>query len=149
MKASDGSPLQHPLSDKPPASSVRFTDPPSVEGTCGPQLLLEEAVPVAVPADDPDADVVVFAVCVDVLDASPGNCTGISGSVDAFPFAVPVAAPPDAVPSEDGKTDVGTLNGSDAAPPPLLAVLVWACAIEKPRRTTAKAKAEVRSIVLS
>jgi hypothetical protein len=103
---------------------VRFTDPPSVEGTWGPQLVLEEAVPAAVPADDPDADVVVFAVCVDVLDASPGNWTGISGSVDADdarPFVVPTSLP---------------------------VVLVWACAIENPRRT-ARAKMNVRCIVLS
>jgi hypothetical protein len=84
--------------------------------------VLEEAVPVAVPAD-PDADVVVFAVCVDVLDASPGNCTGISGLVDAddeLPFVVPADPPPEAVPCEDGKADVGTLSGSDAAPTSLL-----------------------------
>lgn len=104
-------------------------------------------MPAALPADDPDAEVVVFAVCVDVLDASPGNCAGISGLIDPLPFAVPTAPPP--APCDDGKTDVGTLNGSDAAPPPLLAVLVWACAIEKPRRTTARAKVEVRCMVLS
>jgi hypothetical protein len=80
--------------------------------------VLEEAVPAAVPADDPDADVVVFAVCVDVLDASPGNWTGISGSIDAddaLPFVVPTL---------------------------LLVVLVWACAIENPRRT---ARAKMKS----
>lgn len=92
----------------------------------------------AVPADDPDADVVVFAVCVDVLDVSPGNWAGISGSADALPFAVPVAPPPEAVPCEDGMADVVTLKGSD----------VWACAIENPRRT-ARAKMNVRCIVLS
>jgi hypothetical protein len=107
--------------------------------------VLEEEAPA--PPDDPDA--VVFAVCVDVLDASPGNCVGISGSIDAVPFDVPTDPPPEALPCDDGKADVGTLNGSDAAPPPLLAVLVWACAIEKPRRTTARAKVEVRCIVLS
>jgi hypothetical protein len=72
--------------------------------------MLEEEVPAAVPVDDPDADVVVFAVWLDVLDASPGNWTGISGSVDPLPFAVPVAPPPEAVPCEDGNADVGTLN---------------------------------------
>jgi hypothetical protein len=87
--------------------------------------VLEEAVPAAVPADDPDADVVVFAVCVDVLDASPGNWTGISGSVDAADDALPFVLPTS-----------------------LLVVLVWACAIENPRRT-ARAKMNVCCIVLS
>jgi hypothetical protein len=125
-----------------------LTDPPSVEGTCGPQLAPEEAVPAAVPADGPDAELVVFAFCVDVLDASPDNCAGISGSIDALPFIVPAAPPLEALPCNDGKADVGTLSGSDAVPPPLLPV-VWACAIEKPRRTTARAKVEVHRIVLS
>jgi hypothetical protein len=92
-----------------------LTDPPSVEGTCGPQLVLEEAAPAAVPADDPDADVVAFAVCVEVFDASPGNSTGISGSVDDDD-ALPDPLFP-APPCEDGKDDVGVLNGSDATVP--------------------------------
>lgn len=78
-------------------------------------------MPAAVPADDPEADVVVFALCVDVLDASPGNCTDISG-FDADD--VPVVPPPDAKPCEDGKADVGRLNGSDATPSWLPAALV-------------------------
>jgi hypothetical protein len=106
--------------------------------------VLEDA-PVPAPADDPDAE--VFAVCVDAVDASPGNCVGISGLIDAFPFAVPGAPPPEAMPCDDGRADVGTLKGSDTAP--LLAVPVWACAIEKPRRTTARAKTEERCIMLS
>ena len=74
----------------------------------------EEAAPAAVPADDPDADVVVVAVCV-VFDASPGNSTDISGSVDDDD-ALPDPLVP-ALPCEDGKDDVGILNGSDATVP--------------------------------
>jgi hypothetical protein len=122
-----------------------LTDPPSVDGTSGPQLVFEEA-PAPAPADDPGAE--VFAVCVDVVDVSPGNCAGISGSTDPLPFAVPNAPPPEPKPPcDDGKGDVGTLNGSDAAL--LLPVLVWACPNEKPRRMTARAKPGVRCMVLS
>jgi hypothetical protein len=77
--------------------------------------VLEEAAPTAVPADDPDADVVVFAVCVEVFDASPGNSTDISGSVDDDDALRDPLVP--APPCKDGKDDVGTLSGSDATVP--------------------------------
>jgi len=106
------------LSDNPPAISVMFADPPSVEGTCGPQLVLLAEPP---PAADPDA--VVFAVCVDVSEASPGNCKGISGSLDADvapPPVLPALDPLVPAPEpgvDDGKGDAGIVRGSDATVP--------------------------------
>jgi hypothetical protein len=56
---------QHPPSDAP-AISVRFTEPPSVEGTGGGQIVEEE----------PGAAAVELAACVDVSGISPGNSKG-------------------------------------------------------------------------
>jgi len=111
------------LGDPPPANSVTFTDPPSVEGTSGPQIAPEKAGPAADPAADPDADVVDFAAWVDASDASPRNCRGACGLVDAgavidaddpaafvVPVTGPVAPPPSAKPCDDGNGDVATLN---------------------------------------
>lgn len=56
---------QHPLSDAP-AISLRFAEPPSVEGTGGGQM--GEGGPEAVP--------VVLAACVEVSGISPGNSKG-------------------------------------------------------------------------
>jgi len=57
---------QHPSSDAP-AMSVRFTEPPSVEGTGGGQVG-EGAL---------GAFAVVLAACVDVSGISPGNSNGV------------------------------------------------------------------------
>jgi hypothetical protein len=56
---------QHPLSDAP-AISLRFAEPPSVEGTEGGQMGEGGLGAVAV----------VLAACVDVSGISPGNSKG-------------------------------------------------------------------------
>jgi hypothetical protein len=56
---------QHPLSDAP-AISLRFAEPPSVEGTGGGQM--DEGGLAAV--------AVVLDACVDVSGISPGNSKG-------------------------------------------------------------------------
>ena len=107
-----------------PANPVRFADPPSVEGTVGPHIVLEEAGAAADPVVD-----VLFAAWLDASGVSPGNCTGASGSVDAgalmdaddplalvVPVVEPIAPPPDACPCEDGNGDAGTLSGLEATP---------------------------------
>jgi hypothetical protein len=57
--------IQHPLSEAP-AISLRFAEPPSVEGTGGGQMG-EGAL---------GAVAVVLAACVDVPFISPGNSKG-------------------------------------------------------------------------
>ena len=56
---------QHPPSDAP-AISLRFAEPPSVEGTGGGQIGERE----------PGAVALMLAACVDVSGISPGNNTG-------------------------------------------------------------------------
>ena len=60
---SDG---QHPPSEAPPNRSLIFAEPPSVEGTEGPQMADGAPAVAAVPV----------GACVDVPGASPGNCSG-------------------------------------------------------------------------
>jgi hypothetical protein len=123
---------QHPLSD-PPVIPLRFTEPPSVEGTAGGQI--GEGVLEAV--------AVVLAACVDLSDISPGNNKGDWELPEALLVApvAPIADPlvvgdPDAVPNcdagegddtdgddTDRNEDVGTLRGSD--PTPLALLFVW------------------------
>jgi hypothetical protein len=57
-----------------------FTEPPSVDGTAGPQI-----DPVPPPAEDalPADDAVVCAALDDELGASPGSCRAASGLPDA------------------------------------------------------------------
>ena len=59
---------QHPFGEGLPKTSVRFAEPPSVEGAAIWQFVLEEA------DELPAALVVTFAVCVAVSAVSPGNC---------------------------------------------------------------------------
>jgi hypothetical protein len=101
-----------------------------VEGTGGGQTVVEE----------PGADAVVIAACVDVSGISPGNSKGAWDDADAEPVA-PVAPPADPlvfvdpvdVPScdadevddtddADDREDVGALRGSDPVVVPLLFV---------------------------
>jgi hypothetical protein len=65
---------QQPLSEKPGTTLVRFTEPPSVVGTAGPQI-----GPPAAPAEDAPADdaVVLAALDDDESGASPGSWTGV------------------------------------------------------------------------
>jgi hypothetical protein len=77
-------------------------------------------------ADAADADAVVFGACIDVLERSPGNCTGISGSTDDGVRA-PTADPVDEAPTGSGEDDadafdVGTFNGSEAQADPARAL---------------------------
>jgi hypothetical protein len=103
------------LSD-PPAISLRFAEPPSVEGTGGGQI----------GEGGPGAVAVVLAAWVDVSGISPGNNRGDCDVPEAelvapvAPLADPVVVTdPDAVPDCDagddtaGREDAGTLRGSD------------------------------------
>jgi len=114
------------LSD-PPAISLRFAEPPSVEGTGGGQMGEGGLGAVAV----------VLAACVDVSGISPGNSKGDCDIPEAelvapvAPLADPVVVgDPDAVPDcdagvgddTDGREDAGTLRGSDPTAFPLLLV---------------------------
>jgi hypothetical protein len=116
---------QHPFSD-PPAISLRFAEPPSVEGTGGGQIGEGGLGAVAV----------VLAAWVDVSGSSPGNNRGDCDIPEAelvaavAPCADPVVvADPDAVSDcdagegddTDGNEDAGTLRGSD---PTALALLL-------------------------
>jgi hypothetical protein len=60
---------------------------------------------------------VVFAACVELLRASPGNCTAVCGLTDAealMPEVDPDAEPGAGTANVVGTVEVGTLNGSDA-----------------------------------
>jgi len=57
---------QQPLSENP-AISVRLSEPPSVEGTCGGQMDVNAWLAV---------DAVEIADCVEKLEDSPGNSSG-------------------------------------------------------------------------
>lgn len=69
-----GEPAQQPLSETTGTTLVRFTEPPSVVGTAGPQI-----GPPAPPAEDAPAedDVVLAALDDDESGASPGSCNGV------------------------------------------------------------------------
>lgn len=82
-----------------------FADPPSVEGTAGPQIGDGALGAVAVE----------LAACVELSSPSPGSC---SGDCELFDAAAPTDDPPAA--EDDDRDDVGTLNGSEATPAPLL-----------------------------
>lgn len=127
---------QHPPSEAPPKISVTFAEPPSVEGTAGPQT--GEGAPGAV--------AVAFAPCVEVPGASPGNCRDDSGlmddgaliAADAAAPAVPIVpvcdpvidpSPPVAEPCEDDRDEVGTLNGSEPTAVPLALVWLLSCGL--------------------
>jgi hypothetical protein len=108
------------------------------------------------------ADAVVLAACVEVACVSPGNCwddcevpeVDISpgNNTGACELVPPDAAPADPEPAPDenddpdGKVEVGTLRGSDAAAFALPAVwpfgceAVWPCAAAMPRNTIAMPK---------
>jgi hypothetical protein len=116
FQAANGVQPQHPLSDAP-AISLRFAEPPSVEGTGGGQMGEGELETVAV----------VLAACDDVSGISPGNSKGDCDTPEAelvapaAPLADPVVVGDrDAVPScdagegddTDGKEEVGTPRGS-------------------------------------
>jgi hypothetical protein len=122
---------QQPFDAELPNASVRFAEPPSVEGTVTWQL-----VPVLLETLEPPtaALVVTFAAWVEVSAVSPGNCRADWGLVDAgavieavAPAPVPIAgvvdppvAPPPPMPGpEDGSVWAGKLNGSDAILLPL------------------------------
>jgi hypothetical protein len=66
---------QQPLSETPGTTLVRFTEPPSVVGTAGPQI-----GPPAPPAEDAlvaDDAAVLAALDDDESGASPGSCNGV------------------------------------------------------------------------
>jgi hypothetical protein len=59
----------------------------------------------------------VFGACVELLRASPGNCTAVCGLTDAEalkPALDPDEEPGDGTANVVGTLEVGTLNGSDA-----------------------------------
>jgi hypothetical protein len=109
--------------------SVRFTEPPSVEGTGGGQIG-EGAL---------GAVAVVLAACGDVSRISPGSSKGDCGFTEAE-LVAPAAPPADPIvvddpavvpdgdagegDDRDGKGDVGTPRGSDPRVFAVLAVLV-------------------------
>jgi hypothetical protein len=122
--------FQHPLSDTP-AISLRFAEPPSVDGIGGGQIG-EGAV---------GAVAVVLAAWVDVFGISPGNSKGACETPEPepeFELVAPVAplADPvvvgdsDGVPNcdagegddTDGKAGVGKPRGSDPTALSLLSV---------------------------
>lgn len=150
---------QHPLSDAP-AISLRFTEPPSDEGTGGGQM----------GKGGPGAVAVVLAPWLELSDFSPGICKGVSGLIDGAaliapgealvdPFGVSRPVPdglPDEIPGKEdeanGKEAVGRLSGSEPAGPWLSACVfgcktVCACAVATPRKIVAMTK--VRCITLS
>lgn len=69
---------QHPLSDAP-AISLRFTEPPSDEGTGGGQM----------GKGGPGAVAVVLAPWLELSDFSPGICKGVSGLIDGAALIAP------------------------------------------------------------
>ena len=62
------------------------------------------------------ADAVVFGACVELLRASPGNCTAVCGLTDAaaLPTVVCDEEPEAGTAAVVGTVEVGTLSGSDA-----------------------------------
>jgi hypothetical protein len=107
---------QQPLGEIPPEKLPALSSP-DVEGTEVAQSPLEDALPAA--ALDPDAaaapaEAVVLAACVESLARSPGNCTGVCGSIDDEAGVVVVAgdAPVD-VSVDPNADEVGRVRGSD------------------------------------
>lgn len=62
------------------------------------------------------ADAVVVGACVELLRASPGNCTAVCGLIDAeaLPTVVCDEEPEAGTANVVGTLEVGTLSGSDA-----------------------------------
>jgi hypothetical protein len=106
---------QHPPSNAP-AISLKFTEPPSDEGTGGGQI----------GEGGPGAAAVVLAAWLESSGFSPGICKAVSGFVDGAALIAPGAllAPfgvfrpvPVGLPDKDretnGKEAVGRLSGSE------------------------------------
>jgi hypothetical protein len=147
------------LSDAP-AISLRFTEPPSDEGTGGGQI----------GEDGPGAAAVVLAAWLELSGFSPGICKGVSGFVDGAALIAPGAALvdtfgvsrpvpvglPGEIPGKEGEANgkevEGRLSRSEPAAPWLSACAfgcktVCACAVAIPIEIIAMIK--VRSITLS
>jgi hypothetical protein len=150
---------QHPLSDAP-AISLRFTEPPSDEGTGGGQM----------GGGGPGAAAVVLAPWLELPGFSPGICNGVSGFVDGAaliapgealvdPFGVSRPDPvglPDKIPGKEGEANgkeaVGRVSGSELVALWLSACVfgcktVCACAVASLRKIVNMIKA--RCITLS
>jgi hypothetical protein len=108
--------FQQPLSEAPGMVSLRFTEPPSVDGTAGPQI-----GPVAAASAD---DAVVLAALEDEFGASPGSWRAVSGLLDEGALIDPDEFNRAAVPMDDplGVELVGPLVADAPAGDPVAAV---------------------------